>query len=175
MQVAQRSARSWWCASDSQSRTLLPSHFFLPLTQNQLEHILAKPGMYIGSNKVDSDEAYWVFNSSAAGSAAGASSSSSSAAPKKKATKKKKKASSDSEDEDSSSDCDFGGAAEADASAAVVAPGPRMEYRKVKITPGLYKLFDEILVNAADNKQRDKGKVIMDSTYERGVDTQNGE
>ena len=27
--------------------------------------------------------------------------------------------------------------------------------RKVNYVPGLYKIFDEILVNAADNKQRD--------------------
>lgn len=31
-----------------------------------------------------------------------------------------------------------------------------MEFRKVSHVPGLYKIFDEILVNAADNKQRDK-------------------
>ncbi|KAL9099075.1 MAG: hypothetical protein Q9187_009552, partial [Circinaria calcarea] len=31
-----------------------------------------------------------------------------------------------------------------------------MEMRKVNFVPGLYKIFDEILVNAADNKQRDK-------------------
>ncbi|KAI1281234.1 DNA topoisomerase [Xylaria sp. FL0933] len=30
-----------------------------------------------------------------------------------------------------------------------------MEYRKVTFVPGLYKIFDEILVNAADNKQND--------------------
>ena len=30
-----------------------------------------------------------------------------------------------------------------------------MEYREVKFCPGLYKIFDEILVNAADNYQRD--------------------
>lgn len=30
-----------------------------------------------------------------------------------------------------------------------------MRYRDVKIVPGLYKIFDEILVNAADNKIRD--------------------
>lgn len=29
-----------------------------------------------------------------------------------------------------------------------------MEYRNVSFVPGLYKIFDEILVNAADNKQR---------------------
>ena len=28
--------------------------------------------------------------------------------------------------------------------------------REVSFVPGLYKIFDEILVNAADNKQRDK-------------------
>jgi hypothetical protein len=31
----------------------------------------------------------------------------------------------------------------------------RMRQRKVSYVPGLYKIFDEILVNAADNKQRD--------------------
>jgi len=31
----------------------------------------------------------------------------------------------------------------------------RMEQRKLSYVPGLYKIFDEILVNAADNKQRD--------------------
>ena len=41
-----------------------------------------------------------------------------------------------------------------------------MEWREVSFVPGLYKIFDEILVNAADNKQRDKNmdtiKVTMD-------------
>ncbi|EEP78152.1 DNA topoisomerase 2 [Uncinocarpus reesii 1704] len=31
----------------------------------------------------------------------------------------------------------------------------QMEFREVSYVPGLYKIFDEILVNAADNKQRD--------------------
>lgn len=31
----------------------------------------------------------------------------------------------------------------------------QMEMRKVSFVPGLYKIFDEVLVNAADNKQRD--------------------
>lgn len=31
----------------------------------------------------------------------------------------------------------------------------QMEFREVSFVPGLYKIFDEILVNAADNKQRD--------------------
>jgi DNA topoisomerase-2 len=42
----------------------------------------------------------------------------------------------------------------------------QMELRKVSFVPGLYKIFDEILVNAADNKQRDKSmswiKVVVD-------------
>lgn len=33
--------------------------------------------------------------------------------------------------------------------------GQKFEYRKIKFIPGLYKIFDEILVNAADNYQRD--------------------
>ena len=41
-----------------------------------------------------------------------------------------------------------------------------MEMRDVSFVPGLYKIFDEILVNAADNKQRDKNmdtiKVVVD-------------
>ncbi|XP_055353696.1 DNA topoisomerase 2-alpha-like [Paramacrobiotus metropolitanus] len=31
----------------------------------------------------------------------------------------------------------------------------KMVFREIKFVPGLYKIFDEILVNAADNKQRD--------------------
>lgn len=31
-----------------------------------------------------------------------------------------------------------------------------MVSREISFVPGLYKIFDEILVNAADNKQRDK-------------------
>jgi DNA topoisomerase II len=42
----------------------------------------------------------------------------------------------------------------------------QMEFRKVHFVPGLYKIFDEILVNAADNKQNDKNmksiKVVVD-------------
>ncbi|KAF2493216.1 type II DNA topoisomerase [Lophium mytilinum] len=41
-----------------------------------------------------------------------------------------------------------------------------MEFRDVSYVPGLYKIFDEILVNAADNKQNDKNmdkiKVVID-------------
>lgn len=32
----------------------------------------------------------------------------------------------------------------------------KMSQRNITFVPGLYKIFDEILVNAADNKQRDK-------------------
>ncbi|TAQ90008.1 hypothetical protein B7494_g1650 [Chlorociboria aeruginascens] len=42
----------------------------------------------------------------------------------------------------------------------------QMELRKVNFVPGLYKIFDEIMVNAADNKQNDSSmnmiKVVMD-------------
>lgn len=41
-----------------------------------------------------------------------------------------------------------------------------MVYRPISYVPGLYKIFDEILVNAADNKQRDPKmdmvKVVID-------------
>lgn len=42
-----------------------------------------------------------------------------------------------------------------------------MEFREVNYVPGLYKIFDEILVNAADNKQRDKNMDEMRITIER--------
>ena len=35
------------------------------------------------------------------------------------------------------------------------ADGRQMVWREASYVPGLYKIFDEILVNAADNKQRD--------------------
>lgn len=35
------------------------------------------------------------------------------------------------------------------------AAGPRLSFRQVTYAPGLYKIFDEILVNAADHKVRD--------------------
>ncbi|KAI0843214.1 type II DNA topoisomerase [Hypoxylon sp. FL0890] len=44
----------------------------------------------------------------------------------------------------------------------------QMELRsKVGFVPGLYKIFDEILVNAADNKQRDPGMTYMKVTINR--------
>lgn len=42
-----------------------------------------------------------------------------------------------------------------------------MEYRDVGYVPGLYKIFDEILVNAADNKQRDKNMSEIKVTIDR--------
>ncbi len=36
-----------------------------------------------------------------------------------------------------------------------------MEFRNINFVPGLYKIFDEILVNAADNKQRDNSEHTM--------------
>ena len=42
-----------------------------------------------------------------------------------------------------------------------------MEMRQVTFVPGLYKIFDEILVNAADNKQRDKNMDTVKVTINR--------
>lgn len=42
-----------------------------------------------------------------------------------------------------------------------------MEMRTVGFVPGLYKIFDEILVNAADNKQRDKNMDTVKVTVSR--------
>lgn len=42
-----------------------------------------------------------------------------------------------------------------------------MENREVTYVPGLYKIFDEILVNAADNKQRDKNMDEIKVTIDR--------
>ena len=39
--------------------------------------------------------------------------------------------------------------------------GEELRYREVKYVPGLYKIFDEILVNAADNKQNDKNMDLI--------------
>ncbi|RSL58043.1 hypothetical protein CEP54_008031 [Fusarium duplospermum] len=44
-----------------------------------------------------------------------------------------------------------------------------MEYRPVSFVPGLYKIFDEILVNAADNKQRDKSMTYMKINIDRAT------
>jgi DNA topoisomerase II len=42
-----------------------------------------------------------------------------------------------------------------------------MELRKVSFVPGLYKIFDEILVNAADNKQNDPSMKFIKVTVNR--------
>lgn len=42
-----------------------------------------------------------------------------------------------------------------------------MQYKKPSIVPGFYKIFDEILVNAADNKQRDKAMSYIKITINR--------
>ena len=42
-----------------------------------------------------------------------------------------------------------------------------MEMREVSYVPGLYKIFDEILVNAADNKVRDKNMDVIKVTLDR--------
>lgn len=42
-----------------------------------------------------------------------------------------------------------------------------MEYKNVSFVPGLYKIFDEILVNAADNKQRDGSMTYMKINIDR--------
>ncbi|XP_039209913.1 DNA topoisomerase 2-alpha [Crotalus tigris] len=41
-----------------------------------------------------------------------------------------------------------------------------LNYRDVTFVPGLYKIFDEILVNAADNKQRDKNMSCIKVTID---------
>jgi DNA topoisomerase II len=43
----------------------------------------------------------------------------------------------------------------------------QMESRKVSFVPGLYKIFDEILVNAADNKQNDPSMKFIKVTIDR--------
>lgn len=42
-----------------------------------------------------------------------------------------------------------------------------MEYREVTYVPGLYKIFDEIVVNAADNKQNDPNMDEIRITIDR--------
>lgn len=42
-----------------------------------------------------------------------------------------------------------------------------MEYRTISYVPGLYKIFDEILVNAADNSQRDSSMSHLKVTVDR--------
>ena len=40
--------------------------------------------------------------------------------------------------------------------------GRKFTSRTIEFVPGLYKIFDEILVNAADNKQRDPSMSLID-------------
>ncbi|KAL7543375.1 hypothetical protein ACHAXR_013102 [Thalassiosira sp. AJA248-18] len=47
----------------------------------------------------------------------------------------------------------------------------RIEQREVTYTPGLYKIFDEIVVNAADNKQRDPNMDRMEVTVDAESNT----
>lgn len=42
-----------------------------------------------------------------------------------------------------------------------------IEFRQVNYVPGLYKIFDEVLVNAADNKQNDKNMDEIKVTVDR--------
>ncbi|XP_063239277.1 DNA topoisomerase 2 isoform X2 [Bacillus rossius redtenbacheri] len=51
------------------------------------------------------------------------------------------------------------------------AEAERMEQREISYVPGLYKIFDEILVNAADNKQRDKSMDCIKVEIDTATDT----
>jgi DNA topoisomerase-2 len=42
-------------------------------------------------------------------------------------------------------------------------------FKKVKFVPALYKIFDEILVNAADNKIRDSKMSTLKVDIDRGL------
>lgn len=47
----------------------------------------------------------------------------------------------------------------------------RMVHKNIKMVPGLYKIFDEILVNAADNKIRDSAMDTIKVTVDRESNT----
>lgn len=47
----------------------------------------------------------------------------------------------------------------------------QMEWRKVTFVPGLYKIFDEVIVNAADNKQNDASMSYIKVTVDRETGT----
>ena len=49
--------------------------------------------------------------------------------------------------------------------------GAKMEYRDVTYVPGLYKIFDEILVNAADHKVRDSSMKELRVTVDAATNT----
>ena len=42
----------------------------------------------------------------------------------------------------------------------------RFQYKKIQYIPGLYKIFDEVLVNAADNYQRDSRMTRIDVSFD---------
>lgn len=46
-----------------------------------------------------------------------------------------------------------------------------MEWKTVNMVPGLYKIFDEILVNAADNKIRDPKMDTLKVTVDKETGT----
>jgi DNA topoisomerase-2 len=46
----------------------------------------------------------------------------------------------------------------------VLGPDNKIEKKKINMTPGMFKIFDEIVVNAADNKQRDPNMDKLDIT-----------
>lgn len=52
-----------------------------------------------------------------------------------------------------------------------VLEGERIVERDITYTPGLYKIFDEIVVNAADNKQRDPNMDKMEITVDPETNT----
>ena len=52
-----------------------------------------------------------------------------------------------------------------------VADKEAMEYKKVSLVPGLFKIYDEILVNAADNKQRDENMDTLKVDFNRSENT----
>ena len=47
----------------------------------------------------------------------------------------------------------------------------RLEKKEITYVPGLYKIFDEILVNASDNKQRDTLMDKLDVTIDPETNT----
>ena len=47
----------------------------------------------------------------------------------------------------------------------------KLEFREIKYVPGLFKIFDEILVNAADNYQNDKTMKYIKVTIDRKNNT----
>ncbi|CCG81723.1 DNA topoisomerase 2 [Taphrina deformans PYCC 5710] len=46
-----------------------------------------------------------------------------------------------------------------------------MEFKKISLVPGLFKIYDEILVNAADNKERDQNMDTLKVDFDRATNT----